>query len=219
MGCVPLFCCFKNCQPKSIAITALIANVLAVIFLIWGVADLEFLVMRSARKALYIIAFVLFILLLILVIIVFILLFIRTTENYLTLNKIGKLLCIIIIVLSILCFIFLLIAWILVLVDYSDIEKILPGRQIPGHDWAAAIIPGIIGLIASIVIALCANVMYTIFNDNIVTPVIMFQTATPVNQQTITTVPNITTNPVIITQNNPGVIPPIIPNNKPVVIQ
>ena len=93
--------------------------------------------------------------------------------------------------------------------DYADIEKHGgSGRQIPSHDWAAAILPGLLAFINSIITALCANVLYKIFNDDILTSVLAYQNAYPVNvnQNSITNIPN---QDVIVTGNNAGIMPPI----------
>lgn len=221
MGCSLFYCCFKNFRPNCIAITALIANIIAVSFMIWALADLEWsLFIRKGRKALYIIAFVLLCLTLLLLIAAFILLNIRKGGNYVTLNNVGKIFCLIIAILAILAFILLLIDEILLIVDYDKIERNAGnGRQIPSHDWAACILPGLLGLIASVVITLCANILCTIFNSNILGSLFEFQNngAMNVNQNSITSIPNLTQDPVAVTVNNPPIIPPpIIPNVEPV---
>ncbi len=218
MGCISLYCCFKNFRPNCIAFTAIISNFIAVAFMIWALADLMWL--RKARKALYIIAFVALCITLILLIIALILLNIRKGNNYISLNNAGKTICLIIILLAILAFIFLLIDEILLIYDYADLEKDLgPGRQIPRHDWAACILPGLLGLIASVIISLCCNILFTIFNENILDSLFEFQNNhhVNVNQNSITSIPNITQDPVAVTVNNPPTLPPpVIPNVEPV---
>lgn len=217
MGCLPLFCCFKNMRPNTIALIGIISNLIAVIFLIWGLADLDWPYFRKGRKALYIISFVFLCLTLALLIVVIIFANLRNGPNFMTFNNIGKILCLIIIGLSILAFIFLLIAEILILVDYSDIEKAWPiGRFFPSHDWAAAILPGILGLIASIIVPLCANVLYKMFNDNILTSFDVYQNNNPmnINQNSMATIPNVQNPVVVVSGNNSGMIPPITPYNQ-----
>ena len=206
MGCISLFCCFRNLQPKVIAITALITNIICVAFLIWAIADLLWI--NKRQKVLYIISFVIYIVLLILVIIVLVLILIRQGGKNLTINNIGKLLCLLIIALCIIGFILLLIGYIFELKDYADIEKHVPGQYFPDHDWTAAILPGLLAFINSIITALCANVLYKIFNDDILTSVLAYQNAYPVNvnQNSITNIPN---QDVIVTGNNAGIMPPI----------
>ena len=118
----------------------------------------------------------------------------------------------------ILALIFLLIAEILILKDYNDFEDILgPGRNIPSHDQAAAILPGILGLIASVIVSLCANVLYKIFNDNILTSFDIYQNNNPmnINQNSMTTIPNVQNPVVVVSGNNSGMIPPTNPYNQP----
>lgn len=217
MGCSPLFCCFRNYRPNCIALTALITSIISLAFLIWGLADLHWF--RKGEKVLYIIGFILIALIFISLICILILLNFRNTVNYITFNSTGKILCLLIIAFCIIAFILFLIAEILILKHYSDYESDMEkylgyDYDIPSHDWAAAILPGFLTLIATVIIALCANVLYTIFNDNIVTSVLSYQPNPVLNQNSMTTIPNVTSpSPVIITGNNAGVVPPPIVNN------
>ena len=216
MGCLSLFCCFKSMRPNVIALIAIISNLIAVAFLIWGLADLIWY--RKGRKALYIISFVLLCLTLILLVIIIVFLNLRIGPNFMTIYKVGKIICLLIIGLCILAFIFLLISEILILIDYNDIEDLLgPGRNISSHDWAAAILPGILGLIASVIVSLCANVLYKIFNDNILTSFDIYQNNNPmnINQNSMTTIPNVQNPVVVVSGNNSGMIPPTNPYNQP----
>ena len=198
MGSASFSCCFKNMRPNTITFTAIIANLVAVVFLIWGATDLYW--KRKSNKALYLISFVFLCLILIAMIFILVLLNLSIDEHFTTINKIGKILCLIIIGLCILAFISLLIAEILILIDYNDIEKLYgPGRNISIPDWLAAILPGIIGLIASIIVILCVNVLYKIFNDNILNKK---QNENTLNQNSITVNPNVQNKSVIISGNN-----------------
>ena len=222
MGMLPLFCCFKNCKPNCIALTAFICNLIAFAFLIWGLADIAF---RKGEKALYIIGFILMTISLISVIIVFILLNTRNSSNFITFNNIGKILCLVIIICCLLAFILFLIAEICIIYNYAkiedsfnDVEKLTGiDIDIPAHDWCAAIIPGILALIASIIIALCANVLYKIFNDNIMTSVVGAEpNPITLNQNSVTTIPHINTpSPIVISGNNAGILPPMGKNPPP----
>ncbi len=196
MGIAPLFCCFKDCKSISIAITALISNIIAVAILIWGICEVVF---RKGIKPVYIIGFILLIISLLAVIGAFILLMVKGSSNFM---RIGKILCLIIIVCSILAFILLLIAEIIVIKDYADIEKKLDDNvHIPTKDWCAATIPGILALIASLIIALCANFLYKIFNDDNATQ----SSRINANQNTTT---NINSQiPVPISETNAGLSP------------
>lgn len=220
MGITPLFCCFRNCRPNCIVLTAFVCSLITFALLIWGICDLH---MRKGEKALYYIGFILWIISLLAIIGVFILLNTRNTSNYMQFNSIGKILCLVIIACCLIAFILFLIAGICILKNYSDIEddyETLLGYDydIPGHDWCAAIIPTILALISSIVIALCANILYKIFNDNIITSVYGAEpNPISLNQNSMTTIPNINNqNPVIISGNNAGVLPPMGTNPPPV---
>ena len=242
MGVSPVFCCFNNQQPKFVTATGLAASILAFAFLVWGVSDLEF--KRDGVKAIYIIAFILVILILLGFIFLFILLSMQKSNSYKTMMNLGKIICLLILVFTGIAFIFLLIAWIILLVDYSKLHSFLKDlrngevaddedpddydwaeplddidieAKIIGHEWAAVIVPGIIGLIALIVIVLVANYLYKVFKDN-------FNSApeypvTVNNQNTIgLTVPNM--NQPGLFPNNNGPVPPMGNNvNNPSQIQ
>ena len=232
MGASPVFCCLNNQQPKCVTATGLVVNILALAFLIWGVSDLEF--KRDGVKAIYIIAFILIILIFFGFIVVFILLSMGKSNSYQTRMALGKVICLLILVATGIAFIFLLIAWIILLVDYSklhfflkdlrngeidedeDISKYdwasplddieIEGKII-GHEWGAVIVPGIIGLIALIVIALVANYLYKVFRDYYNSSP-QFPETNYNNQNTISvTIPNM--NQPELFPNNNGPVPPM----------
>ena len=195
MGIAPLFCCFRSQQPNCMALTGLAASIVAFAFMIWGLADLWF--KRDGVEAIYIIAFVLVCISLVGFILVFIFLNLRKTESYRTINNIGRIICLIILIMCFVAFIFLLVAFIILIVDYADVEKAIPGQAFPDHDWAAVFVPSLIGLFCLVIMALAANILYKVFNDNVI--------ATPypvhVTQNSMTTTPN-PPQPVIFPVNN-----------------
>ena len=231
MGVSPVFCCFNNQQPKYIITTGLVASILAFAFLIWGVSDLAF--KRDGVKAIYIIAFLLVIFILLGFIFLFILLSMQKSNSYRTMMNLGKIICLLILGFSGIAFIFLLIAWIILLVDYSKLHSFLKDlrngeldddedpddyswadplddidieAKIVGHEWGAVIVPGIIGLIALIVIILVANYLYKVFKDNFDSAPVFPVTAN--NQNTVgVTVPNM--NQPGLFPNNNGPVPPM----------
>ena len=195
MGCAPMFCCFLNQQPNCMALTGLAASIVAFAFMIWGLADLWF--KRKGVEAIYIIAFVLICISLVGFILVFIFRNLGKTESYRTINNIGKIICLIILIMCFVAFIFLLVAFIILIVDYADVEKAIPGQAFPDHDWAAVFVPSLIGLFCLVIMTLAANILYKVFNDNVI--------ATPypvhVTQNSMTTTPN-PPQPVIFPVNN-----------------
>ena len=241
MGVSPLFCCFSTQQPKCLTATGLAASILAFAFFIWGMADLEF--KRRGVMVLYIMTFTFFIFLILGFIILFMLSNLQNTHTYKTMMNVGRYICLLILVLTSIAFIFLLIAWIILLVDYSKLHSFLKDlrngefddiededpedynwaeplddieieAKIVGHEWGAVIVPGIIGLIALVVIALVANYLYKVFKDNYDSA-----PAYPVtNQNTVgVTIPNM--NQPGLFQNN-GPVPPMGNNfNNPAQIQ
>ena len=90
-------CCFQS--EKQVAISGVVLNALAVIFLIWGVADMVW--SRSGARALYIVAFVFLILTLLGLIAILILIIVRKEDNPKIFNQISYALSITIIVLFI----------------------------------------------------------------------------------------------------------------------
>ena len=57
---------------------------------------------------------------------------------------------------------------------------------------------------------------FEIFNDNILTTISTYQNnLVNLNQISTTTVPNITQDQVVVTGNNVGAVPPMVPNNQP----
>ena len=105
-------------------------------------------------------------------------------------------------------FIFLLVAFIILIVDYADVEKEIPGQFFPSHEWAAVFVPSILGLICLVIMALAANILYKVFYDNVM--------ATPypvhITQNSMTTTPN-PPQPVIFPVTNGPAYP--TPNNVP----
>ena len=212
MGIAPLFCCFKNKSENCIVLTGLGASIVSFAFLIWGLADLTF--DRNGVKAIYIITFILVCLCLLGFIALFILLNLKKTESYRTFNTFGKIFSLAIIFLCAIGFIFLFIAFIILIVDYADEEKNIPGQYFPSHEWAAVFLPSLLSLICLIIMALAANILFKVFNDKL--------TGTPypvqINQNSMTTYPNIP-QPVIYPINN-GPVPPMGNNQAyPVVVQ
>lgn len=235
MGCAQLFCCFRNQQPNCMAFTGLGASILSFAFLIWGLVDL--FPGRKAFEALYVIAFVLIILCMLAFITLVIFLNLRKTDSFRTINNIGRIICLVILCMCGVAFLFLLIASIIKIVDFakdeseaSELEKAASelfnkskdsdddddNGKVPGHLWAALFIPSIISLIALVIMALVANILYKVFMDNVnSTP-----NPVPVNitQNTMTTIPNYP-QPGMFPNNN-GPVPPMVNNVAyPVTIQ
>ena len=212
MGCEFLFCCFKNMFPNTIAFISIICNIIALVFLIWGATDLFWY--KKARKALYLISFTLFCLTLIAMIFIIVFLNIWPGKNFKIIVRIGQSLCYIIIGLCILAFIILLIAEILIIKDYNDIqdELIEPGSEISSLRWIAAIVPGILGLITTIIISLCTNILYNKIDNNTNQNENENQHINPNSTISIANGKN----PVVdISGNNSGIIPSKTPYNQP----
>ena len=117
MGIVPLYCCFKDQRPNCILITGLIANLVAMGFLIWGLADLWF--KRDGVLAIYIIAFVITCICLVGFILLFIFLNLNRSEGFRIFFSVGKIICKVIMIITFVAF--MLIANVL----YSVFEEII----------------------------------------------------------------------------------------------
>jgi len=186
MGVSALYCCLRDMKDIIVNIIALVANLIAIIFFIWALAELEW-VHKSAR-GLYIASFVFLILILILLIVTLILLILRNGgANYSsmpTINNVGSLLCLVILGFCALTFLLLLIGFIIELKDYSDYSEFVKGA-----DWAAATIPGIITFICLVVIVLCANRLFAFFKYSTVQ-----EKNVTIHQNSMETVPNANNN-------------------------
>ena len=231
MGVSPLFCCFSSQQPKCLAATGLTASVLAFAFLIWGIADLEF--KRRGVFVIYIMAFTFFIFLILGFFILFMISNLQRSDTYRAMMNVGRYICLLILALTVIAFIFLAIAWIILLVDYSKLNSFLKDVRnnevdkdedltkytwgwelddidtdfkIIGHEWAAVIVPGIIGILALVVIALVANALYKMFLDTYNSGT-QYPVTTAYNQNSASPLPNMT-QPGLFPNNN-GPIPPM----------
>ena len=160
MGCEPMFCCFKKFNSKAINIAAIVINSVAVVLIIWGVAYMVWY--SKAAKALYLIPFIF----LILTLITFIGTLIIVIKKIDT--KIAKYISIAILILCGLAFIFLFVVEIIIIKDYVEADN-LKGDYglIPTHRWITAIFPGLISLIVIVHLALCANILFKLFSENI----------------------------------------------------
>ena len=229
MGVSPLMCCLSSQQPKCLSATGLAAGILAFAFFIWGIADLEF--KRRGVMVIYIMTFTFFIFLMLGFVILFILSNLQNSHTYKAMMNVGRYICLLILVLTVIAFIFLLIAWIILLVDYSKLKSYLKDRKgkydkikdqdyfwayplddidtegkIVGHEWGAVIVPGIIGLLALIVMALVANALYKMFFDTY-TSGTQYPVTTGYNPNSASPLPNIT-QPGLFPNTN-GPVPPM----------
>ena len=190
-------CCFKNLLPIYLSIILLVANAVAVIILIWGVAEMVW--SRKYTKRVYWAGFIIFIVTLILAIIILIFTILRNKQKDEITRNIGKMICIAIIVLGIIALILTLIGTIITIVDYATINSILDDLfddkfniHIPKKWWATLIVPEVITFIASVIFIMCARALYIIFNERILTSISEGQTDN---------VNNIQENSIIINQN------------------
>lgn len=168
MGIVPLYCCFKDQRPNCILITGLIANLVAMGFLIWGLADLWF--KRDGVLAIYIIAFVITCICLVGFILLFIFLNLNRSEGFRIFFSVGKIICKVIMIITFVAFMLIFSAFIILLVDYANEERSRIGKYFPSHEWAAVFVPSLLSLICLPIMFMVANVLYSVFEEIIATP-------------------------------------------------
>ena len=178
----PLFCCFSDKSLNCKVLTGLVSSFIAISFLIWGLVDIWF--DGNGTLAIYIIAFIFICISMVGFVILFIIINLWKNEYSRTFYSIGKIICLIIFIISILAFVFMLTAFIILIVDYADIEKDIPGQYFPSHEWAAVFVPSILALVGLIFMILVANILYTIFRDKLLTntnPIDIFRNSTILN--------------------------------------
>ena len=159
-------CCCCCCErEKEITISGVVINAIAVIFLIWGVADMAWT--KNGAKALYIIGFVFLILTLLGFIGILVLILFRKPDNERQLNQIAKYISITILVLVTISLVFIIIGEFILLIDYGRLESDLNdyGANLPSRWWVTAIVPGFIAIILTSVLICCASRLCKIFYD------------------------------------------------------
>ena len=159
-------CCCCCCErEKEITISGVVINAIALIFLIWGVADMVWT--KKGAKALYIIGFVFLILTLLGFIGILVLILVRKEDNELQLNQIAKYISITIIVLVTISLVFIIIGEFILLIDYGRLESDLDdyGSDLPSRWWVTAIVPGFIAIILTSVLICCASRLCKKFYD------------------------------------------------------
>ena len=154
MGVASLFCCFRDQKPNCLAITGLVANVVSIIFLLWGI--LVNIWPSKGVEVMYNLAFTLLCLTLVGFIVIIIFLNINGASRMI--YNIGKIICLVIIGAGALAFIFYLVDFIIFCKDYAD-------TSVEAKYWVAVIIPFLLGLAAIIYMALIANRLVKEFSD------------------------------------------------------
>ena len=154
MGVASLFCCFRDQKPNCLAITGLVANVVSIIFLLWGI--LVNIWPSKGVEVMYNLAFTLLCLTLVGFIVIIIFLNINGASRMI--YNIGKIICLVIIGAGALAFIFYLVDFIILCKDYAD-------NSVEAKYWAVLIIPCLLAFAVIIVMALIANRLVKEFSD------------------------------------------------------
>ena len=198
MGVEACFCCFRNKNPVCLSSVGLAANIITFGFILWGILDLNFI--KKGSEPIYIISFVLSCLCLLFYFIIFTIIIIRRCRSSRSANSFGRILCLLILGLSVLSLIFLIIGFIIELVEHVKLEKDFPVKLFSTREWAALIVPLILGYIGFIIMILCANVLYRKFGDWKKSELIDVN----ISQNSMSTIPN-------------ALKPGVFPNNNGVV--
>lgn len=184
MGAASMFCCFKALKPNITAIVGLVANILAIVFLIWGLAKLYW---STGIHAVYIVSFILLCSSLVAFIVVVIFLFMNGANN--RIYNIGKLVCIVILAICGISFILILVLFIVELKDYIKLNKDWKDEYginfFSGSDWAALIVPVIISLVSIVAMSLTANRLFKEFSDRMISVPVYPSTTMDVTNPTI----------------------------------
>ena len=195
MGAEACFCCFRNCNPGCASFVGFAANIIAFAFMIWCIADVFFI--KNGSEVLYIITFVILCICLICFLILFFISIIKSAQSSRAANNFGRILCLLIIVLSVIALIFLIIGFIIEIAKHAQIEKDFPVKFWPTSEWAALIIPFLLGVIALIIMAKAANALYAKFFERMNSAPISVN----ITQNTFNTMPN-AQQPGIFPNNN-----------------
>ena len=105
----------------------------------------------------------------------------------------------------------MLTAFIILIVDYADIEKNIPGQYFPSHEWAAVFVPSILALVGLIFMILVANILYIIFSDKLLT------NTNPIDNSRNTVVCTISNQLSNLNVNNSAIQQSIQPTMHPVI--
>ena len=120
IACIGCYCCLLAVRPKYIELFALLANVLEIGFLIWGIAGIPWSDLNTGAKVCYYITCALVLMSFILLIILMILRCNKTINN--SRNSTGKCLCITDVVIDILAFIMIIISESVILYKMYDLD-------------------------------------------------------------------------------------------------
>lgn len=222
MCCGECLCCFRTMSPLSIAITALVLNIIAFVFVIWQAADYVWI--KKYQKALFWIGFVLALLGLLGVITLLILVLVRNSNKSPELNRIGRIISQVALIISPLAFMFLLGSSIGTIVDYIKLEDEFKGISvIPGKWWATAIVPTIMYIIFTSILTKCLRALDIIFNEDIYDSIqdkrirdkcIIQNNTNQANAVINQTVPG--TNQMVVNTTNPSAYNPNLTSANPV---
>ena len=168
-------CCCCCCEKEQeITISGIVINAIAVIFLIWGVADMVWF--KKAEKGLYITGFVFLILTLLGFIGILVLIILRKPDNERQFNQIAKYISITILVLVTISLVLIIIGELVLIINYAkeqidrnDLEDeyyyFNNDFDIPTRWWVTATVPGFISIILISVLICCASRLCKIFYD------------------------------------------------------
>ena len=146
--CIGCYCCLLTLKPKYVELIGLLANVVEIGFLIWGIAGIPWSDLNTGSKVCFFITCGLVLITLIILVILMILRCNNTINN--SRNSTGKCLCIAALIIDILAFIMIIITEAIILYKMYDLDynggyrngRRYYGRNgyFSGAEWAAAVI-------------------------------------------------------------------------------
>ena len=144
--CICCYCCLTPLKPRCIEILALIFNLIELIFLIWGIADMPWDYISTGGKIIF---YIVFSLIIITLLILIVLICLRCSNKInTTKNNTAKCLSSTMVILDILAFILIIIAEIIILYNiddkddyfYYDYNRRRRRSKFSEREWAATII-------------------------------------------------------------------------------
>lgn len=147
IACIGCYCCLLTLKPKYVELIGLLANVVEIGFLIWGIAGIPWSDINTGSKVCFFITCGLVLITLIILVILMILRCNNTINN--SRNSTGKCLCIAGLIIDILAFIMIIITEAIILYKMYDLDYnggYRNGRYygrngyFSGAEWAAAVI-------------------------------------------------------------------------------
>ena len=175
VACIGCYCCLLAVRPKFIELIALLANVVEIGFLIWGIAEIPWSDLNNGSKVCYYISCGLVLMTFILLIILMILRCNKTINN--SRNSTGKCINISDVVIDVLAFIMIIVSELVILNKMYDLDDdwdywYRRGRRyydrgdgyFSNSEWAAAVFSTTVTEICILVHFYCVSFLYKLIH-------------------------------------------------------